>query len=838
MELANKYIQSSEEIAYEYDILKDPKNAVTWQRYIDHIKGQPNDNETYKLEKLCFCFERALQELPKDENLWLSYIYLLDEINAMEKYISISKKGLEHCPTSYKLWTAYLSNLFELRKLDQFGQEFTKCLKNLPLAEHVSLWNETVLAYISDMYPTEADENTEDSVWNGFLLQPYFQKQLQSQINSMVGESPDTCTSKHENDSWSSFYLTKYAHLMALRQDSEAQLLSIYRILCKTQNYEELSIFLEKFVFPKKKTSDLYFQYLSCLIYNPCLSSDVDLENMIIEAMKTYPTDKKYFMLLLCHEKVMRKTTGLSEFYEFMNTLLNTTTDAPTFNLLYEFELNFEENALALCSKDESRLLHLEKLEGFTNNYSLMANTLQIRKLPNRISLWKQRLKLGKKNDQNFLISVYNEALENISPVSYELEESRSTMGKGQLGEFWVSYADVYYRAGDYDNFRQVMNTAKKVPFKYIQDLEHIFTYWSECEMALNDAEQAIAVLKTALNYPEKFSTFVENANLVLNNYYSTQEFVPAQVILPLKSFSLWDKLLQIYELYKPLEETNALYEAVIAIKVAKPSTFVTFAALNFNNTSKWIAIYNKAVMTFRSSKSVLLELYEIFLPLLQQRLHPRTFVRDCETIRDCYECLLEQLEEHKVDCVDYYLRYAFFESSIGNYLKSIGILYRGTTSKNVDIMKSKWKIWEQLLAMAEENLGIEQVRAYFKESLVTLPNSVLDSVVVRYAEYEVHALHQYDRARAILQFGAECGPVQQHASVWDYWKRFELKYGNKETFKNMLRMKRIVGDKFVVDTQAFGKLDNNVEFVSSGVQKGLAAPQDENDTMEIELDI
>ncbi|KAL6945524.1 hypothetical protein ACO0QE_002984 [Hanseniaspora vineae] len=838
MELANKYIQSNEEIAYEYDILKDPKNVVTWQRYVDHIKGQPDDNQNHKLEKLCFCFERALHELPQNEDLWLAYLTLLDELNDMDKYSSIGKRATQHCSSSYTIWITYLSSLFDLRRLEQFDQEFTRCLKSIPLADHISLWNETVLAYINDMYSAETEENVMDTAADSFLSQPHFQQQLQRQIKIMIGEEPGTSISKHEKDSWSSFYLTKYAQLIALRQDSEVQLLSIFNMLCKTQCFDELPAYLEKFVFPKTKTSNLYFQYLSCMIYSTSISFNVDLENMIIEAMQTYTSDKKYFILLLCHLKVIKKNIGLSEFYEFMDTLLNTTTEAPIFNLLYDFGLNFEEKALALCSQDEGKLLHLEKLEKMTQSYSIMANTLQLRKYPNKISLWKQRLNLGKKNDQKFLIAVYNEALEKISSASYELEESRSTTGKGQLGELWVSYADVYYKSGDYDNFRQVMNTAKKVPFKYIQDLENIFLYWSDRELTLGDTEQAIAVLKAALNYPQKFATFVENANLILNNYYSTQDFVPAQVILPLKSFSLWDRLLQIYEVYKPLEETNALYEDVITLKVAKPSTFVTFAALNRENTAKWISILNKAFMTFSSSKSVLLELYEIFLPQLQTRLNPRTSVCDCETVRDCFETLLTQLEKHKVDCVDYYLRYARFESSLGNYRKSIDILYRGTISKNVDVMKSKWKLWEQLLAIAEENLGVEQVRSYFKESLMTLPNSLLDSIVVRYAEYEVNAFQQYDNARAILQFGAECGPVQQHAFVWDYWKKFELKYGNKETFKSMLRMKRIVGDKFVVDTQAFSRLENNVEFVSSGIQTGSAAPKDKSDTMEIELDI
>jgi pre-mRNA-splicing factor SYF1 len=47
------------------------------------------------------------------------------------------------------------------------------------------------------------------------------------------------------------------------------------------------------------------------------------------------------------------------------------------------------------------------------------------------------------------------------------------------------------------------------------------------------------------------------------------------------------------------------------------------------------------------------------------------------------------------------------------------------------------------------------------------------------------------DRARAILRHGASLADPRTSKPFWDAWNEFEVRHGNEDTFREMLRIKR-----------------------------------------------
>jgi len=51
--------------------------------------------------------------------------------------------------------------------------------------------------------------------------------------------------------------------------------------------------------------------------------------------------------------------------------------------------------------------------------------------------------------------------------------------------------------------------------------------------------------------------------------------------------------------------------------------------------------------------------------------------------------------------------------------------------------------------------------------------------------------LGEVDRARAILRHGASLADPRTSKPFWDAWNEFEVRHGNEDTFREMLRIKR-----------------------------------------------
>lgn len=108
-------------------------------------------------------------------------------------------------------------------------------------------------------------------------------------------------------------------------------------------------------------------------------------------------------------------------------------------------------------------------------------------------------------------------------------------------------------------------------------------------------------------------------------------------------------------------------------------------------------------------------------------------------------------------------------------------------------------------IAKAVEFFGLTSARPIYERALEVLSDKYTREMGLRFAELEMK-LGEAERARAIYGHISQlCDPRVDH-KFWKVWHDFEVRHGNEETFKEMLRIKRSVQTRY----------NNEVDFLAS----------------------
>jgi len=106
--------------------------------------------------------------------------------------------------------------------------------------------------------------------------------------------------------------------------------------------------------------------------------------------------------------------------------------------------------------------------------------------------------------------------------------------------------------------------------------------------------------------------------------------------------------------------------------------------------------------------------------------------------------------------------------------------------------------VYDVYVARAMEFFGVAKVRDVFSIAADDndLPNDVTKELTTRFAEFE-RKLGELDRARALYVHASQFSNPVKDADFWSTWHEFEVKHGNEDTFREMLRIKRAVAASF-----------------------------------------
>ena len=283
------------------------------------------------------------------------------------------------------------------------------------------------------------------------------------------------------------------------------------------------------------------------------------------------------------------------------------------------------------------------------------------------------------------------------------------------------------------------------------------------------------------------------------------------------RSLKLWSFYCDLEESLGTLEGSRRVYDAMLDLRVATPQTVLNYAAL-LQESKHWedsFAVYERGVNAFRYP-----HVKDIWLAYLQEVVS-RYGGRKLERARDLYEQALAAFPAS--DCKALYLAFARLEEEHGLARHAVNI-YARCAAAVPDA--EKLGVYELYCAKAMDAFGVPKVRAIYQGAIeAELPDNITLVLCSRFAALE-RKLGEIDRARALYIHASQFANPATETGFWEDWNAFEVRHGNEDTFREMLRIKRSV-------SAAFSQTHFNMVVVElarsngGGAEAALAAPPD-----------
>eukprot|EP00977_Amphora_coffeiformis_P003661 scaffold710_cov171-Amphora_coffeaeformis.AAC.30 len=170
------------------------------------------------------------------------------------------------------------------------------------------------------------------------------------------------------------------------------------------------------------------------------------------------------------------------------------------------------------------------------------------------------------------------------------------------------------------------------------------------------------------------------------------------------------------------------------------------------------------------------------------------------QSTKDAYNRSLEikaATVQHVLNFAEFLIENKYFEEAFSVYERGIEMF-----SFPHPGAKSLWKAY--LAAFLDryagtkttKHLGITSTREIYQDAVDNLKDKDAAKICIDFAKMET-TLQEYERARAIYAYGAQMADPRRMPEFYKAWHEFEIDYGNEETFREMLRVKRSVEAAF-----------------------------------------
>ncbi|SCU88794.1 LAMI_0D11342g1_1 [Lachancea mirantina] len=779
------FVVSEEDVAFEYELQGNGRDFRSWERYLEHKK------ETQNADSIAWVFERFCQNFGNNEKLWIEYVKwrlgFLDNHNSVlfdEEFVKcdrVFEKALHNCPASAPIWILFMEHCIKQRNLGKIRTVLNAALRCVPFEKHLDIW-EVVVSFTERLLADTA-------------------------VSALDVEELDLLVRWHANgvhpdveipDLWSSHILRRFVQVT---DDIERALF----LLGMTNDEITIADVFQQHIFKKTFSPvshspfEFYRRYLTAL---DRAKRDREFLKILDSCLEKFPDQWCFLMKQLAHFHLVRgklqdaisclkkamlstlKVKNYAEIYNFLTQILEGEVEA----LLERVQEQPDGEASYGADLKDA----IDALENLIENNGISLNDLRLRQNINDVEAWQARV--GLFSNVADKCKVYTEAITKINPTKVS--------SPGTFGKLWCDFAQIYVDARDLDTARETLDHAVRVPFPSLPDLEHIWLFWTKTELKCSGCERAINLLSKALTVPG-------STEELMDVYEKGNGKIPAQTIL-FSSRKLWYYFIDLLEAFWPDtvsdRKVKDAYEQTIDLKIASPSTFLHFASFlqKANLWSESYQLYERAIEVFPAETRY--EIWNIYLgKIVSQNV-------SLERIRELCESAL-QLVHEGVNCESLFILYADVEEQNGFYHRSIDLLCQGC--RVIESVSSKCTLWQICLSKCSQLLGDESSRSLYEECVMSLPNSRAVPFVLDFIRCEIR-LRDFERARAILAFGGKLVSVSKNLELWTFWNDFELRYGNRDSYKEMLTLRREVEGNFKVDTAEISKNEGNVEFVAS----------------------
>ncbi|KAK3088543.1 hypothetical protein FSP39_020393 [Pinctada imbricata] len=747
---------------------------------------------------MIFLFSKEENDLPYEEEIlrnpysvksWLRYIEFKKD--APRNVVNlIYERALKELPGSYKLWYNYL----RLRRRQVKG----RCI-NDPAIEDVNNAHERALVFMHKMPRIWLD-------YCQFLVDQSKIIKTRRTFDRALRALPIT----QHHRIWP-LYL-KFARLYDLPETA----VRIYRRHLKLQkeNTEEYIEYLMKigwldeaanrltdiinddnFVSKEGKSKhQLWNELCELIAKNPDKVTSMNIEPIIRQGLKRY-TDQIGVLWISMADYYVRGghfDRARDIYEEAIQTVITVRDFTQVFDAYAQCEKNLisakMETVEELGPSEEDDLdieLRLARLEDLMDRRPLLLNSVLLRQNPHNVHEWHKRVKLfeGKPRE---IINTYTEAVQTVDPK----------LASGKPHTLWVEFAKFYEVANQIEDARVIFDKAVNVPYKHMDDLASVWCEWAEMEIRNENFEEALRLMqKVTTPPPRKVS------------YYDETETVQSRVH---KSLKVWSLYADLEESFGTFKTCKTVYDRIIDLRIATPQIIMNYGLfLEENNYfEEAFKAYEKGIALFKWPN-----VYDIWNTYLTKFIE-RYGGKKLERARDLFEQCLENCPEKFAKSV--YLLYAKLEEEHGLARHAMAVYDRATKAVLPEEQNEMFNVY---IKKAAEIYGVTYTRPIYEKAIEILPDAEAREMCIRFADLE-RKLGEIDRARAVYAHASQICDPRVAPQFWQVWKEFEIKHGNEDTVREMLRIKRSV--QAMYNTQ--------VNFMSSRM---LSASSDKGENIE-----
>ncbi|XP_046676581.1 LOW QUALITY PROTEIN: pre-mRNA-splicing factor syf1 homolog [Homalodisca vitripennis] len=420
-----------------------------------------------------------------------------------------------------------------------------------------------------------------------------------------------------------------------------------------------------------------------------------------------------------------------------------------------------EETASKLNPTEEDDVeleLRLARFEHLIERRLLLLNSVLLRQNPHNVHEWLKRVKLyeGKPHD---IINTYTEAVQTVEPK----------LAVGKPHTLWVSFAKFYEENGQIEDARVVMEKATLVPYVKVDDLASVWCEWGEMEIRHENYDGALKLLQRATVMPARKVAYHDETETVQMRVY--------------KSLKLWSMYADLEESFGTFKSCKSVYDRIIDLKIATPQIIINYGLFleEHNYFEEAFRAYEKGIALFKWPN-----VYDIWNTYLTKFLN-RYGGTKLERARDLFEQCVENCPPKFAKAL--YLLYAKLEEDHGLARHAMAVYERATAAVLPEEMFELFNIY---IKKAAEIYGVPQTRQIYEKAIDVLQEDNCREMCLRFAEMETK-LGEIDRARAIYAHCSQICDPRVTAEFWQTWKEFEVRHGNEDTMREMLRIKRSV---------------------------------------------
>merc|ERR1719266_2761375 len=546
-----------------------------------------------------------------------------------------------------------------------------------------------------------------------------------------------------------------------------------------------------------KSNHQLWNELCDMISKNPTKIQTLNVDAIIRSGLRRY-TDQVGHLWNSLADYYIR--SGLFErARDIYEEAIQTVTTVRDFTQVFDAYAQFEELALSKKMEEVSELevptaedeveieLRMGRFETLMDRRPLLLNSVLLRQNPHNVPEWQKRVDLleGKPRD---VVNTFTEAVQTIDP--------KQAIGK--LSSLWVNFAKFYEKNKQPDDARVIFEEATHVAYIKVEELANVWCQWVEMELRLNKFEEGLKLLQRATAPPPRKVS-----------YHDVGETVQMRLH---KSLKIWSLYADLEESFGTFKSTKAVYDRILDLKIATPQIIINYGLFlkEQNYFEEAFKAYEKGVSLFKWPN-----VFDIWNTYLTEFLD-RYGVSKLERARDLFEQCLENCPEKYAKAI--YLLYAKLEEQHGLARHAMAVYERAATA----VEKSeKLAIFNIYLKKAAEIYGVTRTREIYEKSIEVLEDLEASEMCLRFADMETK-LGEIDRARAIYGHCSQMCDPRVATKFWDSWKNFEVRHGNEDTLREMLRIKRSIQHQY----------NTQVNMMSAQMLSGALAASTEDESV------